>query len=269
MTSTVNRDTFGVDVETCSGFVAARDAATAQAMYAELVRALYDGRLIHSEQTGVQSQNQNQRAKRFNGSGAAVVAYRRRAGRHSGFNTQHLKFEFHLQVFTPKLDGRSGDEVRGGSDAGFSDAGNADGGGGELLCAGPAHGGHGGDGADGGAEFRSERAQPAARGPETTQPPDLDGTTTDVMLKLDFQEDFVGRVTGQAGVNEMKLTERVVYSETRWAVQNLPFEVDGSGGVSIPQPSRHRAGQPDGERQRDGGDAGHGAGLGDGSSGRC
>lgn len=33
-----------------------------------------------------------------------------------------------------------------------------------------------------------------------------------MMLKLDFQEDFMGRVTGQAGVIEMKLTERVVYS---------------------------------------------------------
>ena len=30
MTTHVNRDTFGVDVETCSGFVAARDSATAQ-----------------------------------------------------------------------------------------------------------------------------------------------------------------------------------------------------------------------------------------------
>ena len=57
------------------------------------------------------------------------------------------------------------------------------------------------------------------------------------MVKLDFQEDFVGAVTGQAGVNEMKLTEKVVYSGTRWSVQNLPYEMDGSGGVSIPQPS--------------------------------
>jgi len=71
---------------------------------------------------------------------------------------------------------------------------------------------------------------------ETTQPGSGIGTT-DVMLKLDFQEDFVGAVTGQAGVNEMKLSEKVVYSETRWSVQNLPFEMDGSGGVSIPQPS--------------------------------
>jgi hypothetical protein len=61
--------------------------------------------------------------------------------------------------------------------------------------------------------------------------------TSDVTLKLDFEEEFLGAVTGQAGVNEMRLSEKVVYSGTRWAVQNLPFNVDGSGGVSIPQPS--------------------------------
>jgi hypothetical protein len=73
-------------------------------------------------------------------------------------------------------------------------------------------------------------------GSGNTQPGSGIGTT-DVMVKLDFQEDFVGAVTGQAGVNEMKLTEKVVYSGTRWSVQNLPYEMDGSGGVSIPQPS--------------------------------
>ena len=35
----------------------------------------------------------------------------------------------------------------------------------------------------------------------------------------------------------MKLSEKVVYWGTRWAVQNLPFNTDGSGGVNIPQPS--------------------------------
>ena len=29
-------------------------------------------------------------------------------------------------------------------------------------------------------------------------------------------------MAGQAGVNEIKLTEKVVYSATRWSVQNLP-----------------------------------------------
>jgi hypothetical protein len=40
----------------------------------------------------------------------------------------------------------------------------------------------------------------------------------------------------------MKLMEKVVYSETHWSVQNLPYEVGDSGGVSILQPSGVEAG---------------------------
>ncbi len=45
--------------------------------------------------------------------------------------------------------------------------------------------------------------------PMPTQPGSGIGTL-DVMMKLDFREDAVGAVTGQAGVNEMKLTEKMV-----------------------------------------------------------
>ncbi len=45
--------------------------------------------------------------------------------------------------------------------------------------------------------------------PMPTQPGSGIGTL-DVMMKLDFREDFVEDVTGQAGVNEMKLTEKMV-----------------------------------------------------------
>jgi len=209
MTTHVNRDTFGVDVETCSGFVAARDAATAQTIYAELVLPVYEGRLIHSEQTGF-SQSQNQTA--------------------TGFNEQDQRMEFNIQVYSPKLEGELGMkysvevtrdfltlEMRTALEGScFAlDRPTADTAVAALMLA-----------LNFGSSVRSRRHEDR----------ETDGTT-DAMLKLDFQEDFVGRVTGQAGVNEMKLTEKVVYSETRWSVQNLPFEMDGSGGVSIPQPS--------------------------------
>ena len=45
--------------------MAARDAVTAQTIYAEAVPPVYEGRLIHSEQTGF-SQSQNQTATSFN-----------------------------------------------------------------------------------------------------------------------------------------------------------------------------------------------------------
>lgn len=49
-----------------------------------------------------------------------------------------------------------------------------------------------------------------------------------------------------------------------WSVQNLPFGMDGSGGTPILQPS----GVNPGNRtvKCDGGDAGHGAGLGGGAT---
>jgi hypothetical protein len=220
MTSTVNREAFGVDVESCSGFVA-RDAATAQSIFADCVRATYDGRLIHSEQTGF-SQLLAQRDQPDAGPDC--------------FNQQFLRMEFSLQVYSPKLEGELGMkysvevtrdfltlEMRTALEGScFAlDRPTADAAVSVLMLAlnfGSPNGGL--------VNVRSRRHEDR----ETNG-------TTDVMLKLDFQEDFVGRVTGQAGVIEMKLTEKVVYSETRWSVQNLPFESDGSGGVSIPQPS--------------------------------
>jgi hypothetical protein len=227
MTTHMNRDTFGVDVETCTGFVAARDQATMQTLYAELVLPLYEGRLVNSEQTGF-SQTQNQTA--------------------TGFNEQDQRMEFTIQVYSPKLEGELGMkysvevtrdfltlEMRTAMEGScFAlDRPTADAAVAALMLA-----------LNFGTSVRSRRhedreAQPGLGtqpGSGNTQPGSGIGTT-DVMVKLDFQEDFVGAVTGQAGVNEMKLTEKVVYSGTRWSVQNLPYEMDGSGGVSIPQPS--------------------------------
>ncbi len=233
MTTHVNRDTFGVDVETCSGFVAARDSATAQTIYADCVRATYDGRLIHSEQTGFsQSQNQAQAQSVSQGLGAGGITspVGPQTPGTSGFNVQDLRMEFNLQVYSPKLAGEVGMkysmevtrdfltlEMRTAMEGSCfaQDRPTADTAVAALLLA-----------LNFGSNVRSRRHEDR----ETD-------ATTDAMLKLDFQEDFMGAVTGQAGVNEMKLTEKVVYSETRWSVQNLPFEMDGSGGVSIPQPS--------------------------------
>lgn len=42
----------------------------------------------------------------------------------------------------------------------------------------------------------------------------------------------------------MRVTESVTYSAVRWAVQPVPYSVNGSGGVSIPQ----ACGQTEGNR---------------------
>jgi len=234
LTTTVNRDTFGVDMETCNGFVAARDAATARSVYEDQIRSLYADRLIHDEQTVISaSRNQAQVqniSQRLGVGGFLGVSNGAGAAAPSDFNEQHLRMEFNLQVFTPKLSGEVGLKYsvevtrdfltleRRTAMQGSCYALNrpaADAAVDALLKA-----------LDFGASVRSRRVEER----------EADGST-DAMLKLDFEEEFLGRVTGQAGVIEMRLSEKVAYSGTRWAVQNLPFNADGSGGISIPQPA--------------------------------
>lgn len=56
-----------------------------------------------------------------------------------------------------------------------------------------------------------------------------------LFVKLDFDEQYVDRLTGETGVLEMRLSEEVQYSGPRWAVQPTLRNEDGTGGFSIPQ----------------------------------
>jgi hypothetical protein len=239
MTTSVQQDIFGVDVETCSGFIAARDQATAQSLYGQQIAPIYAGRLIHTEQSSFsQSQNQtsDDRTDQARATGRTITMTSG-SGPSAAFNTQHVRMEFSLTVFSPKAVGTVGlkysievtrdflplelrTTVQGSCFAG--NRALADTAVGALLAA-----------MNYGASVRSRRNEDR----ETNAQGKAGDGVTGVMLKLDFEEEFVGRVTGQAGVIEMKLTERVVYSGTRWSTQNLPFNADGTGGVAIVQPS--------------------------------
>lgn len=250
MTTAVQQDVFGVDAETCSGFIAARDQATAAALYLQQIVPIYEGRLIHTQQTSF-SQSQNQTSDdttdqiRTTGQGRFTMTAG--SGPGAAFNTQHTRMEFNLTVFSPKAAGVTGLKysmevtrdfltlelrlaIQGSCYAGnrvMADTAVT------ALLAGVLPGqGHGGA-PKGMAQVRSRRVED--RESNTLGTPG-DGVA-DVLLKLDFEEEYVGRVTGTAGVIEMELTEEVVYSGTRWSVQPLPFNPDGTGGVSIPQPS--------------------------------
>ena len=260
LTTSVQQEVFGVDVETCSGFVAARDAATAEALYLQQIAVLYEGRLIQTQQTSfAQSQNQmsddrTDQVKAMVNGASLALGLTAGSGPNAGFNAQFIRMDFNVTVFQPKAAGELGlkyslevtrdfltlelrTTVQGSCYAG--NRALADAAVGTLLGAvlGSVVWGFGSGGA-GMANVRSRRAEDREW---DGQGAPGDGTN-DVHLKLDFEEDYVGRVTGQAGVIEMKLTERVVYSGTRWSVQNLPFNDDGSGGVAIPQPTGIEAG---------------------------
>ena len=215
LTTTVQRDSFGTDMETCAGFVAARDAAAAQVIYLAQVRAVYASRLIHAEQTG-------------------LAEIRNQVG--GSYNAQHVKLDFNLQVFAAKVTGSVGlrysveiardfltlemrSTVQGScfaANRAVADAAVT-----ALVT-----------GLNLGNSVRSRRNEDRER----------NGAGLDVMLKVDFTEEIVGRVTGDSGVIELRLTESVVHSGIRWAAQHLPFDPSGSDGVSIVQPAGHEPG---------------------------
>jgi hypothetical protein len=59
----------------------------------------------------------------------------------------------------------------------------------------------------------------------------------DAFIKLDFDDAYEDRLSGVTGILECRVTESVKYSSTRWAVQPLPYDANGGGGVSIVQPA--------------------------------
>jgi hypothetical protein len=267
LTTAVQTDIFGVDTETCSGFIAARDQATALGLFNSQVVTLYTGRLIQSQQTSfAQSQNQtsDDRTDQVkNTLLASTTTLTPGSGASALFNTVHVRMDFNLNVWSPKAAGEVGlkysievardflalefrTTVQGSCWAGnraLADAAVAGlltallGGPNLGLATGAAPVG-GGNVSGGMASVRSRRTEDREWNTAGAQ----GDNANDVMLKLDFEEDLVGALTGQAGVNEMKLSVRIVYSGTRWRVQNLPFNADGSGGVAIPQPTGVEAG---------------------------
>jgi hypothetical protein len=217
VTTSLAQDTFGTDTETCAGVVMARDLATAQALYEAQVKTIYAGRIIRSEQTGAMMQQTQVTSGEFAG--------------------QHIRYEFNLSVYSPKAKGKTAwkysfevtrdlltlDLRTAVSGSVYAvDRYTADAALDTLFAY-----------LKLGASVRSRRAEDHER-----------VNDTDVFLKLDFEDEFLGRVTGISGLGEMTLTERVQYSGTRWSVQNLPYDdgVIGAGGISIPQPTGHEPG---------------------------
>ena len=209
MNTAVLADTFGPDSESVSGFVVARDFATAQTFYLAQVRTAYAGRLLRNETT-----TQNQLVTESVG----------------GNRKQELRLDFAFSVHRDKPPGKVGARYSlniardmlnltkrsrvSGSVFAFNTAA-ADGFLNTLLA-----------GFVLGANLKSDR----------TEDHETDGTT-DAFIKLDFTEEYDDVLRGVAGILECKVSENVTYSATRYAVQDLPFNANGGGGISIPQPA--------------------------------
>jgi hypothetical protein len=221
-TAQVAQDTFGMDVENVSGFVVSNSFATAQSLYLSQVRNAYNGQLVRNESTA-QSRSWAQSANA----------------------THELRIEFSFQVFKAKAASRialrysisvtrdllnlsTSTSVRGSA---FADTkAHAE------ACVDAFF-----EAMDLGSQVRTNRTE------DNEYTATYDGTPTfssalTGFVKLDFEDEYRGKIDGDSGVVEMQLNEEVRYSGTRWVVQPLPYdtwdeeEQTGTGGISIPQP---------------------------------
>lgn len=217
-------ETFGTDTRSVSGFVVAASAALCASIYAAQVRAGYGaGIVVHSERTA-----------------ASVI----KAEAPAGYITQETRLEFSFSVFVPKAAAKQAYRygVTVSSDY--------------LALEQTTH--------LRGSVFTSTEAIAATLvdGLQTTIMGSVKPTRSErnvdreysqdvsaggalgLYLKYDFDATFVTRITGQTGLLEMSVSEKVQYSGVRWVVQPVPRNDDGTGGISIPQD----AGEQEGSR---------------------
>ena len=220
-----NTDAFGTDSQSVTGSIIARDEATATAIYQQSVRAPYAAQLIRNETTTfsrVLAEPSVETGMIFTGVQNPQAP--------SSFKTQMLRLEFNFTVHSVKPAGRMASRYSMAVSRDFLN----------LKLTTHVRG----------AVFAATRAAADAllttlfgkltvgqltaseRGEDHDYTPELDAFT-----KLDFDDCYEDRLTGVTGLLECHVTESVKYSSTRWAVQPLPFDSNGGGGVSIIQPA--------------------------------
>lgn len=214
--SSVNRDSFGADTESVTGTVAARDHATAEALYQSQVKALYAGRLVKGEQ---------------------ITQGNVKAQRGAGYAVQEVRFDFSFTVALAKPPGRVAAryelEVRrdfltltkSSGVSGTAAAETADAARDWLVLL--------FDGMGLGSLVSSGETESHERVQESG------GTAVDGLLQVGFSRQYADRLTGVAGLLELGVSSDVTYSGVRWAVQQVPYtdHEKRTGGVSIPQPA--------------------------------
>lgn len=237
--TSIAKDGFGLDTESVSGFVVARDFATADLFYQLQVRSLYNGLLIRSEST---TQNKTLAEKLVNAQ--------------STFTAEQVRLEFQFQVQRTKTNYGMNYSITVTRDF--------------LTCEmathlrgsiyGPTYAAASNvldsfltlELDFGVAPLRDERTQDMnwkSDGPSDAQ----DSTPPGLFVKLDFDLSYSERLTGVNGLLEFRLTEEIQYSGTRWTVQPLPFagtppanfnpaDPGALGGVSVVQPTGLEAG---------------------------
>ena len=207
------QDAFGADSENVSGFVAAADGGTAQTAYLEQVRNAYNGRLVRNESTSIS------RVKAENFSIAQDLRLDFSFSVHAP-KTGRVTFRYGIAVARDYLMNERTITVRGSVFAVNAD--EAETAAANLLTT-----------LNYGNPVRESSGEDLEHEAGVTD----DEVHPGVFIKWDFAATYLARLGGVSGLLEMKVTEEVQYSGTRWVAQPLPFNDDGTGGVTIVQPT--------------------------------
>lgn len=214
VTTQTTADTFGPDSENVSGFIVARDLTTARAMYDTEVRKPYANRLVRQETLT----EAVVKAETVSNLVLPVDTF--------VFTTQPMRLEFSFSVHKDKRAGRATARYAISVQRDFRNNKKV------VRLRGSVFATNRGA-AD---TFLAGLTAPFGQLVENSRDEDHDYTPeADVFTKLDFDDVYEDRLTGVTGLNECRVGESVTYSGTRWAVQPIPFNTNGGGGVSIPQ----------------------------------
>lgn len=202
---------FGNDSESISGFISAADLATAQTHYNTLVKAGLAARLILEEETADGTQ---------------------RLQNGGGFESQFTRLEFRLSVFKRRAAGKQSFRYVLDTAKDWLNLLQTTTVSGTCWAA---------------TEAEARAAVTAHLGTLQLGTPRASRTGAELMQwkpsesferefgKLDFEEVFDSRITGEGGIIECEVSEEVEYSSTRWVEQPLPRDANGGGGISIMQ----------------------------------
>ncbi len=236
----VSKETFGVDSESVSGHVVAADAATAMAIYQAQVKAAYAGRMITGERTAVASVKTQKSGTATTmgvvpqfpplppfGGGSFISG----GGGDDTYITQELRLDFGFSVYRPKATGTLAYRYAISTSRDFLNLIT------NTRVEGSVFAVSDTAAAAGAAALVATLNVGKLVQSSTRVDRQFVSGSTDVFTKMDFEYAFTDRLTGIAGVLEMRLTESVNFSGPRWVEQAIPRNEGGTGGISIMQDS--------------------------------
>lgn len=205
---TTRNNAFGDQVESISGFVTAKDAATANTAYTTYIRAPYASRLVREEEVTLVKQEIGK------GTYGATGAFTAGSGRDS----MHTGYRFSFSVWKAKAAGTFAFRYKFGVDKDFVNLRQT------TNLQGEMYGDEAllGAAADGTAGNKLDQLiallVPGATTLRSRRERNVEQLGTDItaLISISFNEEMVSRITGSSQILQCQLEEDILYSGTRW-----------------------------------------------------